>query len=55
MKIKKNVLYLLCNCPFYVFELLPLANLDIETCNKVISKTITASILRFGQLIEDGE
>ena len=41
---------------FAFFELMPIANLDIEnTSYKDITKTITASSLRFGQLKEDGE
>ena len=34
---------------------MPFANLDMETSNKDILKTIAASSLRFGQLKEDGE
>ena len=37
------------------FKLKPFANLDIKTSNKDISKTITASSLRLGQLKEDGK
>ena len=34
------------------FELLPLANLDIESCNEDIWKTIIARSFKHGQLIE---
>ena len=42
--------------PLHFVELMPFANLDIETSNKDMSKTITAtsaSSLRFGQLKEN--
>ena len=37
----------------YFFELLPFSNLDIE--NFDISKAVTASIFKLGQLIMDNE
>ena len=39
--------------PLHFVELMPFANLDIETSNKDMSQTITASSLRFGQLKEN--
>ena len=45
MKIKKKQRYLIS------FELLH----GIETCNQDISKTITASSFKLGQLIEDNK
>ena len=37
------------------FELLPFANLALDTCNQDISKTVSASSFKLGQLIEDTE
>ena len=40
---------------FIFFELLPFANLVIETCHQDISKFIVARSFKHGQLVEDDE
>ena len=40
---------------YFIFKLLPFANLDIQNFNKDISKTITARVFKLGQLIEDND
>ena len=47
MKIKKKL--------SYFFELCPLQILALKTCCQDISKTITATSFKLGQLIEDNE
>ena len=43
-------------CSLHIYlSYCPLQIWTWKLCNKDISKTITASILRFSQLIEDGE
>ena len=43
-------------CFFLVIDLCILEGYSLcKVCNKDISKAITASSIRFGQLIEDGE
>ena len=49
----ENLMFVFLYSPLHFFELMPFANLDIETSNKDMSKTITASSLRFGQLNEN--
>ena len=53
--LKKSVFYFFELLSFAFFELLLFANLVIEKCIKDTSKTITASSLRFGHLIEGDE
>ena len=48
----ENLMFFLYN-PLHFFEIMPFSNLDIETSNKDMFKTITASSLRFGQLKEN--
>ena len=40
---------------FFLFELLPFANLVIETCHQDITKIIVARSFKHGQLVEDDE
>ena len=51
MKIKNK--FFLSYCPLHFSSYSPLQIRTSKTCNRDISKTITASRLRFGQLIED--
>ena len=44
---KKNILFFSSSCKF--------GHWALKTCNKDISRTITASSLKFGQLIENDE
>ena len=48
MKIKKKLLY-------FFFELSPFADLDVESFNNGISKTIIGRSFNLGQLIKDDE
>ena len=55
-KLKKSYFIFLDYCPLHFNWLMPFANLQIENLKqRFILKTITASSLIFGQLIEDGK
>ena len=57
MNIFKNIYFILffsSYCPLHFLSYCPLQIWTSKNFNKDVSKTVTASSLRFGQLIEDG-